>query len=193
MFFETLTNAQRKKIVKEGVRTFKFGNGNKKLYKVTLPCVIADIKVSIVTDVVDSDIPLLLSKDSMKRARTCLDFENDSITMFKKKISLRCTLSEHYHILITKPLPDKSKFKHILFIQEISKNKSEKIKIATKLYRQFTHPCSKKLCLVKNAGIRDPEFIKILQVLSNSCEECIQYKKTELRPIVGFTLGSYFN
>ena len=65
-------------------------------------------------------------------------------------------------IPITKPLPDKSKFKHILFIKEISsKNKSEKIKIATKLHRQFSHPHSKKLCdLVKNAGIR--EFIKIL-------------------------------
>ena len=84
-FLETLTNTQRKKIiVKEGVRTFKFGNGNKlnSLYKVT---------------------------------------------------------------------------------------------------------CD----LVKNAGIRDPEFIKILQVLPNSCEVCIHYEKTEPRPIVGFTLESY--
>ena len=52
----------------------------------------------------------------------------------------------------------------------------------------------KKLCdLVKNAGIRDAEFIKILQVLPNSCEVCIHYKKTEPRPIVRFTLGPYFN
>ena len=50
------------------------------------------------------------------------------------------------------------------------------------------HPSSKKLCdLVKNVGIRDPEFIKILQVLPNSGEVCIHCKKTELRPIVGFT------
>ena len=100
------------------------------------------------------------------------------------------------HIVpITKPLPDKSKFKHILFIKEISsKNKSEKIKIATNLHRQFSHPSYKKLCdLVKNAGIRDPEFIKILRVLPNSCEVCIRYKKTEPRSIVGFILGSYFN
>ena len=130
----------------------------------------------------------------MKRAGTYLNFENDSVTMFKKKIPLRCTSAGHYHITITKPLPDKSKFKHILFIKEISsKNKSEKIKIATKLHRQFSHPSGKKLCgLVKNAGIRDSEFIKILQVLPNSCEVCIHYKKTEPRPIVRFTLGSYF-
>ena len=85
--------------------TFKFGDGIKlnSLYKVTLPCVIADIEVSIVTDVADSDIPLLSSKDSMKRAGTCLNFENDSVTMFKKKIPLRCTSSGHYYIFITKP------------------------------------------------------------------------------------------
>ena len=108
-FLETLTDTQ-KRIVKEGVRTFKFGDGNKlnSFYKVTLPCIIADIKVSTITDVVDADIPLLLSKDSMKRAGTCLNFENDSVTMFKKKIPLRCTSSEHYHISITKPLPNKS-------------------------------------------------------------------------------------
>ena len=60
---------KRKKIVKIKVlRTFKFSNGNKlnSLYEVILPCVIADIEVSIITDVVDSDIPLLLSKDARK-------------------------------------------------------------------------------------------------------------------------------
>ena len=59
-FLETLTDAQKKKIVKiKGVRTFKFGDGNKlnSFYKVILPCVIADIEVSIIPDVVNSDIP----------------------------------------------------------------------------------------------------------------------------------------
>ena len=149
-FLETLTDAQKKKIVKiKGVRTFKFSDGNKlnSLYKVILPCVIADIEVSIITDVVNSDIPLLLSKDAMKRAGTCLNFEDDTVTMLKKKIPFNCTSSGHYYIPITKPLPDKPKFKHIPFIKEISsKNTAKKIKIATKLHRQFSHPSSKKLC-----------------------------------------------
>ena len=156
------------------MRTFKFSDGNKpnSLYKVILPCVIADIEVSIITDVVDSDIPLLLSKDAMKRAGTCLNFEDDSVTMLKKKTPLSCTSSGHYYIPITKSLPDKRNFKHILFIKEISsKNTAEKIKIATKLHRQFSHPSCKKLCnSVKNAGMTDPEFIKILQTLPSSCE-----------------------
>ena len=45
--------------------------------------------------------------------------------------------------------------------------------------------------LVKNAGVTDPEFIKILQTLQNSCELCIRYKKTEPKPIVGnFNMAS---
>ena len=171
-FLETLTDAQKKKIVKiKWVRTFKFGDGNKlkSLYQVILPCVIADIEVSIITDVVDSDIPLLLSKDAMKMAGTCLNFEDDTVTMLKKKIPLSRTLFGHYYIPITKPLPDKRKFKHIPFIKEISsKNTAEKIKIATKLHRQFNHPSCKKLCdLVKNAGVTDPEFIKFLLTVPN--------------------------
>ena len=68
----------------------------------------------------------------------------------------------------------------------------KKIKIATKLHRQFSHPSSKKLCdLVKNAVVTDPEFIKILQTLPNSCELCIRDKKTEPKPIVGnFNMAS---
>ena len=91
-FLGTLTDAQKKKIVKiKGVRTFKFDDGNKlnSLYKVILPCVIADIEVSIITDVVNSDIPLLWSKDAMKRAGTCLNFEDDTVTMLKNENSIK--------------------------------------------------------------------------------------------------------
>ena len=107
--------------------------------------------------------------------------------MLKKKIPLSCTSSGHYYIPVTKPLPDKRKFKHIPFIKKISsKNMAEKIKIATKLHRKFSHHSSKKLCdLVKSAGVTDPEFIKILQTLPNLCELCIHHKKTEPKPIVG--------
>ena len=121
MFFGNINGCTKEKIVKiKEVRTFKFGDGNKlnSLYKVILPCVIADIEVSIITDVVNSDISLLLSKDVIKRAGTCLNFEDDTVMMLKKKIPLSCTLSGHYYIPITKPLPDKHKFKHIAFIKK---------------------------------------------------------------------------
>ena len=70
----------------------------------------------------------------MKRAGTCLNFEDDTVTMLKKKIPLSCTSSGHYYIPINKPLPDKHKFKYIPLIKEISsKNMAEKIKNCNKV------------------------------------------------------------
>ena len=37
----------------------------------------------------------------------------------------------------------------------------------------------------KNPGVTDPEFKKNFQTLPNACEQCICYKKTEPKPIVG--------
>ena len=39
----------------------------------------------------------------------------------------------------------------------------------------------------------DSEFIKFFKELPNSCEVCIRYKRTEPKPIVGFSLGTHFN
>ena len=104
MFSWNINGYTKEKIVKiKGVRTFKFGDGNKlnSLYKVILPCVIADIEVSIITDVVNSDIPLLLSKDTMKRAGTCLNFEDDTA---KKKLlgkSPGSTSKKNPHVIVS--------------------------------------------------------------------------------------------
>ena len=76
---------------------------------------------------------------------------------------MKYTSSSHYHIPITRPLLNRSKFNQIFFIKEITtENKSGKVKIATNLYRKFSHPRSKGLCdLVRKTGIKDSESIKI--------------------------------
>ena len=65
----------------------------KSILSVVLPCIIAGMKISIFTDVVDSDIPLLLSKNAMKRAKTHINFENNTVTMLGRKVPMQCTSS----------------------------------------------------------------------------------------------------
>ena len=48
---------------------------------VVIPCNIAGKNVSLKTDVVKSEIPLLLSKKSMKAAESKIDFVNDRICL----------------------------------------------------------------------------------------------------------------
>ena len=65
----------------------------------SLPAVIAGKEVMIKTDVVESDIPLLLSPTAMKKA--AMDLKNDTATIMGKEVALNLTTSGHYCIPIT--------------------------------------------------------------------------------------------
>ena len=88
-FLETLPEDSIKEIpYEEGTKSFKFRDELKlkSLKTVTLPCVIAKMNVKIISDIVDANIPLLLSKTAMKRVQMTLNFNNDTAEMFGKRI-----------------------------------------------------------------------------------------------------------
>ena len=64
---------------------------NKKSHIPRMPTIIGSHKFDIVTDVVDSDIPLLFSKSLMKNANMKLNFQDDTIT-----ISMNTSLSSQH-------------------------------------------------------------------------------------------------
>ena len=110
-FLRLCLRTQKKIPYEEGTKCFKFRDGLKikSLKKESLPCVIAKMNVKIISDVIDTDIPLLLSKMAMKRARMTLNFNNDTAEMFSKRIKLLCTTSGHYHVPISRPPLDRGK------------------------------------------------------------------------------------
>ena len=103
VFRETLSVEQNKNIeLLPSQRTFKFGDGVvvKSLGKVSLPIVLKGIagRVSIETDVIDKELPMLISKTSMKRANTTISFNdhgNERVTMFNKEQHLYVSESGH--------------------------------------------------------------------------------------------------
>ena len=102
-YLDSLSDADSKLVEETQSQTcFKFGDGNKirSLKKVKFPAYIADNKFYIEADVIPNDIPLLLSKESMKRCNAKLNFHNDSITIFDTKVPLTTTSSGHYLISI---------------------------------------------------------------------------------------------
>ena len=88
--------------------TFKFGNGGpvKSMKKVSIPVNIGQQEIDLEVDVVDTDIPLLLSKAAMKKSSTVIDFNKDTAVMFGEEQKLIKTTSGHYAI----PLTNKRKF-----------------------------------------------------------------------------------
>ena len=67
---------------------------------ITIPAKIAGTKCRINTEVVSADIPLLLSKTSLKKAGTVLSLKNDQAEMFNRPVKLELTSSGHYCVSI---------------------------------------------------------------------------------------------
>ena len=70
---------------------FKFGD-NRKLYptmKAIIPAQIAQTNCSIEVEIINADIPLLLSKSSLQKADSVLDLKNDKVKMFNKNVDFQ--------------------------------------------------------------------------------------------------------
>ena len=68
----------------------------------TFPTKIGHKNIMIRTDVIDTDLPLLLSKSAMKKANRKFDFSNDTINMLDQKVNIVFTSSGHYAVPISK-------------------------------------------------------------------------------------------
>ena len=116
------------------------------LPNVDKPIILGNKSLMVNTDVVTSDIPLLLSK----KLDMTLDFKNDNALVFDESIQLIVTKSGHYARPITR-------YKTILNNVVIGVNKNvtvlatdtnkSKYDIALKLHRQFASPSPDRLTL----------------------------------------------
>ena len=146
-------------------------------------------KCLIETDVVESDIPMLMSRSAMKKAGMKLDLLNDKAEIFGKEVDLQSTSSGHYVISLK---DSEANIEQSLFAEGIEFK--EKEKIVTKLHKQFAHPSKKRLkSLLVDAGIYDKECEEILKKLSANCHICLEFSKTPARPVVSLPLATKFN
>ena len=181
--------------------TFKFGNGDavSSSRKVVLPVTIGSKNVKLETDVVDTEIPLLMSKAAMKKANTVLDFDQDRVIMFGEEQTLLKTSSGHYAIPITKSrqIIEQGEIDNefCLFTKNIT-TKDDREKIAWKLHKQFCHCSADKLKrLIKASEIwkEDVELLNAVDKVTENCQICKIYKRAPPRPVVGLPLASDFN
>ncbi|XP_034552315.1 uncharacterized protein LOC117821880 isoform X2 [Notolabrus celidotus] len=133
----------------KSARSFKFGDG-RVVYstkKVSIPAVIGQTKCKIETEVVPVDIPLLLSKTSLKRASAVLDIENDKATMFKQPVKLELTSSGHYCVKIKDVKLDESETSEENEVLTVTENMTtqDKKRVLLKLHKQFGHASADRL------------------------------------------------
>ena len=122
LYKETLSQEEEKLITYSKDSTqFRFGRGNvyTSIGRAKLPAHIGS-KCSNETDVVECELPLLLSKNAMKKANTGINFQNDKVTMFGKDINLIFTSTGNYAV----PLNTKCR---ITYDEEESSEKDAKV------------------------------------------------------------------
>lgn len=183
----------------ESGSTFKFGSQErfKSLFRVKIPAKIGNKEISIVTDVIDSTIPLLLSKDAMKKADTSINFKDDTVVMLGEKQKILVTQSGHYAIPLNsarevlRDIETSKDCKITLNVQSTGDTR----KIASKLHSQFGHPPSSKLIkLLERAGRgEDRELKEELQLLDKNCKICIEHTRPSPKPVVGLPHATCFN
>ncbi|XP_014051020.1 uncharacterized protein isoform X1 [Salmo salar] len=177
-------------------RAFKFGDGRivHSTKRVKIPAKIGQTKCHIETEVVPTDIPLLLSKASLKKAGAVLDIKNDKAVMFKQPVTLELTTSGHYCVnILDKDItqsPCKNEIRTDMEILTVTDNMNtkEKHKVLLKLHKQFGHATVDRLQkLLSSSGNNDDESISILQQIVNNCETCQKYVDLhELAPSVWY-------
>lgn len=184
-YLNSLNDTWRKKIIRHpSAIWFKFGDDNKlkSNEKIVLPIAIGGRECTLDVEILDTNIPLLLSKTTLKRAKTTIELDTDNVTMFGVKILIKTSLAGHYCI-------DVNPCNTIYRIQDSAISKKDILKLHT----QFGHASIENLIkLLNNAGSAMISRSAIADVV-NSCDICKRYKKAEAGPIVGFSWSEKFN
>ncbi len=178
--------------------TFTFGNQqslkSQGIYKI--PVIIANEIHELDIDVIDSDIPLLLSKDHMKKLGIAINLINDTATANGKPIKLHTTSAGHYiiNLLGQDDNEDSKVMEHVMLIDLEKATIREQYKMLTKLHRQFGHGSKDKFVdLLKGAEKWHDHFDEMIDKIIDGCEGCIMKKKLPDRPSVAYPLANDFN
>ena len=165
----------------EGDTQFQFGGGEmrKSIMRIGLPCLVGDVKVTLFTEVVDAEIPLLIGTNSLEKAKAKLDFGLHRATLFETEVEMFRVGSGHFCIELFSEnlstyIPDEEARCGAIQKVLIADASELDYKQLQKLHHVFGHTKIDKLTtLIKRAG-RDSEVVqKNLDKIKSTCEACI--------------------
>ena len=197
IFISQLSEEKRKKVKGPfpSKKIFKFGNSGKlkSMGTYVIPITLAGKSGSLELDLIDSDIPLLMSKKAMKAARMKINLDNDTVEVLGSEVDLLTTSSGHYCLPLT-GVSEEDNFDWILSIDLTKLSEKDQFKSMVKLHKQFGHHTTETFIkLMKNAKSYYPGAERHLDKIRGDCEGCLIGGRNRDRPVVGMPMASEFN
>ncbi len=201
-YINTLSRKDRLAIrYRKSKNKFRFGSGAlfPSEYNILIPIYVGSSNYTLSVDIVKCNIPLLLSRETLKRAQAKIDIGRSLISFLGVTIPLTISSSGHMCLAISRSLDPSNKetqgvLKRVLFTSPIEGIGSDLKNKATKLHLQFCHPTADRLIdLIKKAGTSDKKVFDAIKSVTDHCDVCIRNRKPHLRPVVGMPLATQFN
>ena len=171
---------------------FIFGNQGKMkaISSYNIPVKIGGEENMIKLDVIQSDIPLLLSKSDMKKLGIALDMKNDRATINDKPLILTTTAAGHYTVDL---LSNSEELEEVNITELDEDDDKAQMKALNKIHRQFGHRNKRQFTtILKEAGKWKEKFSGMIDKIMDACEGCIMKKRTPDRPAVAPPMASDF-
>ena len=194
-YCDTMSDDQRLHLERnsqESSAVFRFGDSPpvNSTQLVSLPVTIQNKNIYLPTEIVDADIPLLVSKQTLEHGKAILDCGEKTISLYGVKQPLLITSSGHHAIPIK---PHSGELSSNIVMHAISEDTDLKA-VSKKLHQQFGHPSADRLKkLIKNSGEDSEELFNAIDEVTDKCDTCKRYKRTSPRPVVAFPLATTFN
>ena len=197
IYTQQLSLEDQKKIKgpRKGFRIFKFGNSGvlPSLGCYTIPVIIAGKIGTIDLDIIDSDIPLLMSKKAMKEMKMKINMEDDTVDIWGRKVDLTTTSSGHYCLSLLGDAEEVN-VAWVLNVDLGTLTKPEQFKMMNKLHKQFGHTRKEKfITFMKDANAWRPELEEHLDKIIDACKGCLLLKRNPDRPVVSMPMAKSFN
>ena len=186
VFEESLTPAEHQEVkVTPCEKNFSFGDGDAVTAKIQkiLPVTICGQEVTLSVFVVDNDIPLLLSRESMKKMKMKIDNETDKVYALGGEENLVITKSGHMMIPIGRCESSISQTALLDTTEQYLKFhvSTDSVKCAENLHKYFAHGSTSKIVqFLKTMQLpNEKEILKALRKVEGSCDFCKQHKSKE--------------
>ena len=185
IYVSNLTEEERESIVsRESSGSIVFGDLKKQptFMEVTFPVSVLGVKGTLTCDVLEGNLPLLLSKEAIKKAKFKIDLETDELKAFNKTLKLKSTSSGHYIL----PLIERTE--QVFHVAHDYRDS----KVLAKLHKQFAHCSPEALVkLIRNSGHEVSR--QLIEKTLEACQACKSAKRRNPKPVSSLPLATRFN